>query len=96
MVLNLCCKEPLETEFSWKLELITDYRLPILLFSLGHFSNPFVLRSWSAAGILQIDCFFGQVRHLELKKEKEVDRENLVKFLSEAMATQFRNPSIWS
>ncbi|KAL8483117.1 hypothetical protein ACS0TY_025974 [Phlomoides rotata] len=37
-----------------------------------------------------------KVRHLELKKEKEVDRENLVKFLSEAMATQFRNPSIWS
>ncbi|KAH6770310.1 protein kinase family protein [Perilla frutescens var. hirtella] len=37
-----------------------------------------------------------KVRHLELKKEKEVDKENLVKFLSEAMATQFRNPSIWS
>ncbi|KAK4420231.1 eIF-2-alpha kinase GCN2 [Sesamum alatum] len=37
-----------------------------------------------------------KVRHLELKKEKEVDRENLVKFLSDAMATQFRNPSIWS
>ncbi|XP_042044416.1 eIF-2-alpha kinase GCN2 isoform X2 [Salvia splendens] len=37
-----------------------------------------------------------QVRHLELKREKEIERENLVKFLSEAMATQFRNPSIWS
>ncbi|KAI3470117.1 hypothetical protein Pfo_026780 [Paulownia fortunei] len=37
-----------------------------------------------------------KVRHLELKKEKEIERENLVKFLSEAMATQFRNPSIWS
>ncbi|XP_057781604.1 eIF-2-alpha kinase GCN2 isoform X2 [Salvia miltiorrhiza] len=37
-----------------------------------------------------------QVRHLELKREKEVERENLVKFLSEAMATQFRNPFIWS
>ncbi|CAI8616723.1 unnamed protein product [Vicia faba] len=35
------------------------------------------------------------VRHLELKKEKNVERENLVKFLSDAMATQFRNPSIW-
>ncbi|KAI4324306.1 hypothetical protein L6164_023858 [Bauhinia variegata] len=37
-----------------------------------------------------------KVRHLELKKEKEVERENLVKFLSDAMATQFRNPSIWN
>ncbi|KAL3835059.1 hypothetical protein ACJIZ3_009795 [Penstemon smallii] len=37
-----------------------------------------------------------KVRHLELKKEKEVERENLVKFLAEAMSTQFRNPSIWS
>ncbi|CAA0833246.1 Probable serine/threonine-protein kinase GCN2 [Striga hermonthica] len=37
-----------------------------------------------------------KVRHLELKKEKEVERENIVKFLLEAMATQFRNPSIWS
>ncbi|KAL9162457.1 hypothetical protein ABFS82_07G090900 [Erythranthe guttata] len=36
-----------------------------------------------------------KVRHLELKREKEVERENLVKFLSEALATQFRNPSIW-
>ncbi|KAG8369529.1 hypothetical protein BUALT_Bualt14G0023000 [Buddleja alternifolia] len=37
-----------------------------------------------------------KVRHLELKKEKEIERVNLVKFLSEAMATQFRNPSIWN
>ncbi|KAL6976220.1 eukaryotic translation initiation factor 2-alpha kinase [Sarracenia purpurea var. burkii] len=37
-----------------------------------------------------------KVRHLELKKEKEVDRENLAKFLLEAMATQFRNPAIWN
>lgn len=37
-----------------------------------------------------------KVRHLELKREKEVDRENLVKFMSEAMATQFRNPSMWT
>ncbi|KAK7312406.1 hypothetical protein VNO77_36234 [Canavalia gladiata] len=36
-----------------------------------------------------------KVRHLEHKKEKNVERKNLVKFLSDAMATQFRNPSIW-
>nr|GMD09505.1 eIF-2-alpha kinase GCN2 isoform X1 [Ipomoea batatas] len=37
-----------------------------------------------------------KVRHLELRKEKEIEKENLVRFLSEAMAAQFRNPSIWS
>ncbi|KAK9288122.1 hypothetical protein L1049_016570 [Liquidambar formosana] len=37
-----------------------------------------------------------KVRHLELKKEKEVEREFLIKFLLEAMAIQFRNPSIWN
>ncbi|TQE11671.1 hypothetical protein C1H46_002707 [Malus baccata] len=37
-----------------------------------------------------------KVRHLELKKEKEVDREDLVRFLLDAMAIQFRNPSIWT
>ncbi|XP_054816173.1 eIF-2-alpha kinase GCN2 isoform X2 [Prosopis cineraria] len=37
-----------------------------------------------------------KVRHLELKKEKKIERENLVKFLSNAMATQFRNPFIWN
>ncbi|KAA8527288.1 hypothetical protein F0562_034615 [Nyssa sinensis] len=36
-----------------------------------------------------------KVRHLDLKKEKEVERGNLIKFLFEAMAIQFRNPSIW-
>ncbi|KAJ6733888.1 EIF-2-ALPHA KINASE GCN2 [Salix koriyanagi] len=36
-----------------------------------------------------------KVRHIELKKEKEVAREKLVRFLSDAMATQFRNPSVW-
>ncbi|RDY12691.1 eIF-2-alpha kinase GCN2, partial [Mucuna pruriens] len=36
-----------------------------------------------------------KVRHLEHKGEKNVERKNLVKFLSDAMATQFRNPSIW-
>ncbi|XP_043817826.1 eIF-2-alpha kinase GCN2 isoform X3 [Manihot esculenta] len=38
---------------------------------------------------------FVKVRHLELKKEKEVEREKLVSFLLNAMATQFRNPSVW-
>ncbi|KAI3804430.1 hypothetical protein L1987_25968 [Smallanthus sonchifolius] len=37
-----------------------------------------------------------KIRHLELKREKEVSRESLAKFLSEAMASQFRNPSIWN
>ncbi|GLT53271.1 hypothetical protein SLA2020_265540 [Shorea laevis] len=37
-----------------------------------------------------------KVRHLELKKEKKVERENLVRFLLDAMTTQFRNPSIWN
>ncbi|KAK7262583.1 hypothetical protein RJT34_30157 [Clitoria ternatea] len=36
-----------------------------------------------------------KVRLLEHKREKNVERKNLVKFLSDAMATQFRNPSIW-
>ncbi|KAM5570160.1 eIF-2-alpha kinase GCN2 [Rosa sericea] len=36
-----------------------------------------------------------KVRHLELKKEKEVEREILVRFLLDAMAIQFKNPSIW-
>ncbi|CDP10052.1 unnamed protein product [Coffea canephora] len=46
------------------------------------------------SGVSQTDSV--KVRHLELKKEKEVPREELVKFLSEAMATQFKNPSIWN
>lgn len=37
-----------------------------------------------------------QVRHLELKREKVVQREELVRFLLAAMAVQFRNPSVWS
>nr|XP_011457265.1 PREDICTED: probable serine/threonine-protein kinase GCN2 isoform X3 [Fragaria vesca subsp. vesca] len=36
-----------------------------------------------------------KVRHLELKKEKEVEREFLVRFLLDAVAIQFKNPSIW-
>ncbi|KAF5733896.1 Kinase family protein isoform 2 [Tripterygium wilfordii] len=38
---------------------------------------------------------FVKVRHLELKKEKEVRRDKLTKFLLEATGTQFRNPSLW-
>ncbi|GKD86368.1 EIF-2-alpha kinase GCN2 isoform X1, partial [Tanacetum coccineum] len=37
-----------------------------------------------------------KIRHLELKREKEVPRESLVKVLSEALASQFRNLSIWN
>lgn len=37
-----------------------------------------------------------KVRHLDVKKEKEVQRENLVRFLLDAIATQFRNPFLWS
>ncbi|XP_006443036.2 eIF-2-alpha kinase GCN2 [Citrus clementina] len=37
-----------------------------------------------------------KVRHLDVKKEKEVQRESLVRFLLDAIATQFRNPSLWS
>lgn len=37
-----------------------------------------------------------KVRHLELKKEKEVKRTSIVKFLHEAMASQFKNPLIWN
>ncbi|GAA0167273.1 non-receptor serine/threonine protein kinase [Lithospermum erythrorhizon] len=38
-----------------------------------------------------------KVRHLDLKKEKEIEKVHLIKFLSEALAaTQFRNPAIWS
>uniref|UniRef100_A0A0A0KB20 Histidyl tRNA synthetase-related domain-containing protein n=1 Tax=Cucumis sativus TaxID=3659 RepID=A0A0A0KB20_CUCSA len=37
-----------------------------------------------------------KVRHLELKKEKKVERTYIVKFLQEAMANQFKNPLIWN
>eukprot|EP00268_Persea_americana_P003306 TRINITY_DN10996_c0_g1_i6.p1 TRINITY_DN10996_c0_g1~~TRINITY_DN10996_c0_g1_i6.p1 ORF type:complete len:1275 (-),score=277.01 TRINITY_DN10996_c0_g1_i6:717-4541(-) len=37
-----------------------------------------------------------KVRHLELKKEKEVERSGLVRFLAEAISTQFRNPAVWN
>ncbi|XP_021290176.1 eIF-2-alpha kinase GCN2 isoform X1 [Herrania umbratica] len=39
---------------------------------------------------------FVKVRHLDLKKEKEVQGKDLVRFLLNAMGTQFRNPSVWS
>ncbi|KAH7681289.1 Non-specific serine/threonine protein kinase protein [Dioscorea alata] len=37
-----------------------------------------------------------KVRHLELKKEWEVGRNQLVKFLTEAISTQFRNLPNWN
>jgi translation initiation factor 2-alpha kinase 4 len=45
-----------------------------------------------------IDSPFGmpQVRHLDFKKEKDVEREGLIKFLSDAICSQFKNPTIWS
>ncbi|GAB4825465.1 eukaryotic translation initiation factor 2-alpha kinase [Ancistrocladus abbreviatus] len=46
------------------------------------------------SGVSQKDSV--KVRHLELKKEKEVERGYLVQFLLKAMATQFRNPLIWN
>ncbi|XP_020881013.1 eIF-2-alpha kinase GCN2 isoform X1 [Arabidopsis lyrata subsp. lyrata] len=48
------------------------------------------------SGVAQNQIEFVKVRHLELKKEKVVGREELVKFLLDAMAVQFRNPSVWS
>nr|XP_034892538.1 eIF-2-alpha kinase GCN2 isoform X3 [Populus alba] len=45
------------------------------------------------AGVSRTDVV--KVRHIELKKEKEVAREKLVRFLLDAMATLFRNPSVW-
>ncbi|CAF2112934.1 unnamed protein product [Brassica oleracea var. botrytis] len=47
-------------------------------------------------GVAQNQIEFVKVRHLELKKEKVVQREELVRFLLAAMAVQFRNPSVWS
>lgn len=44
---------------------------------------------------IRLNELYLQVRHIELKKEKNVERERLVKFLEDAMSTQFRNPSIW-
>ncbi|KAL9340084.1 hypothetical protein Peur_066303 [Populus x canadensis] len=46
------------------------------------------------AGVSRTDVV--KVRHIELKKEKEVAREKLVRFLLNAMATLFRNPSVWN
>ncbi|KAK3142214.1 hypothetical protein QOZ80_4BG0343710 [Eleusine coracana subsp. coracana] len=46
------------------------------------------------AGLSQTDLV--KVRHLEAKREKEVKREDLVKFLSDAICLQFKNPTIWS
>ncbi|CAN8280057.1 unnamed protein product [Cochlearia groenlandica] len=48
------------------------------------------------SGVTQDQIEFVKVRHLELKREKVVQREELVRFLLDAMAVQFRNPSVWS
>ncbi|WCJ41344.1 protein kinase family protein [Euphorbia peplus] len=37
-----------------------------------------------------------KVRYLEPKREKEVEKQELVNFLLYAMATQFRDPSVWN
>ncbi|KAL2920999.1 eIF-2-alpha kinase GCN2 [Bienertia sinuspersici] len=46
------------------------------------------------SGVSQKDSV--KVRHLELKKEKEVERGQLVRFLLDAMVFQFRNPTLWN
>ncbi|KAF2934681.1 hypothetical protein DAI22_04g180900 [Oryza sativa Japonica Group] len=46
------------------------------------------------AGVSQTELV--KVRHLDAKREKEVKREELVKFLSDAICLQFKNPTIWS
>ncbi|XP_010512199.1 PREDICTED: eIF-2-alpha kinase GCN2-like isoform X2 [Camelina sativa] len=48
------------------------------------------------SGVAESQIEFVKVRHLELKREKVVEREQLVRFLLSAMAVQFRNPSVWS
>lgn len=46
------------------------------------------------AGLSQTDLV--KVRYLDAKREKEVRREELVRFLSDAICLQFKNPTIWS
>ncbi|PKU68635.1 putative serine/threonine-protein kinase GCN2 [Dendrobium catenatum] len=46
------------------------------------------------AGLTQTGLI--KVRHLELKKEKEIERGEVIKFLTDAASTQFRNLSIWN
>ncbi|KAL0910004.1 hypothetical protein M5K25_020925 [Dendrobium thyrsiflorum] len=46
------------------------------------------------AGLTQTGLL--KVRHLELKKEKEIERGEVIKFLTDAASTQFRNLSIWN
>ncbi|KAJ4844021.1 eukaryotic translation initiation factor 2-alpha kinase [Turnera subulata] len=46
------------------------------------------------AGVTQTEIV--KVRHLELKKGKEVKKDELAEFLLEGMATQFRKPSLWN
>jgi len=46
------------------------------------------------SGLSQTDLV--KVRHLDFKREKDVKREELTKFLSDAICSQFKNPTIWS
>ncbi|PAN38837.1 hypothetical protein PAHAL_7G201600 [Panicum hallii] len=46
------------------------------------------------SGLSQTDLV--KVRHLDFKREKDVKREELIKFLSDAICSQFKNPTIWS
>jgi hypothetical protein len=49
-----------------------------------------------APALTHIYVLLIQVRHLDAKREKEVKREDIVKFLSDAISLQFKNPTIWS
>ncbi|KAJ1271678.1 hypothetical protein BS78_06G144600 [Paspalum vaginatum] len=46
------------------------------------------------SGLSQTDLV--KFRHLDFKREKDVKRVELVKFLTEAICSQFKNPMIWS
>lgn len=46
------------------------------------------------SGLSQTDLV--KVRHLDFKREKDVKREELIKFLTEAIYSQFKNPMIWN
>ncbi|CAN6235470.1 unnamed protein product [Urochloa humidicola] len=46
------------------------------------------------SGLSQTDLV--KVRHLDFRREKDVKREELIKFLSDAICSQFKNPTIWN
>jgi len=74
-----------------------EWRLIPTLFCL-HSSAGKKPKGWSSQCLANNswDSSRFQVRHLELKKEKEVEREHVDRFLLEAMASQFRNPTLWN